>query len=186
MNRDKFMKRLELKLMERGLTVKERMEILLTYEEHFNAGKDDGKTEAEIIARLGKPEEIALEYGEVLMEPQIGSAARLTSISGKIGRNPKRNFLLALPAFIVLIFILLIWLAAAAVAVSGLFGVYAAIAKWLTGAVPGFQQLIIHEKSEILLLLISLGLISGGTLACIGMYYVQRAYLGFVDKQLAD
>lgn len=44
------------------LPAKERQEILQDYEEHFAAGLEQGKTEAEICASLGNPEEIAQPY----------------------------------------------------------------------------------------------------------------------------
>ena len=42
---------------------KERRDILLDYEEHFNSGLSEGKTEEEIVSELGTPEEVAAEFG---------------------------------------------------------------------------------------------------------------------------
>lgn len=58
MNKKEFMKKLKQLLPE-----KDRRDILLDYEEHFLSGLNDGKTEEEIVAELGSPEEVAREFG---------------------------------------------------------------------------------------------------------------------------
>lgn len=44
------------------LSAKERQEIMQDYEEHFDAGQEQGKAEEEICHALGDPEEIAQTY----------------------------------------------------------------------------------------------------------------------------
>lgn len=45
-----------------SLSYNERREIMYDYEEHFKEGSNDGLTDEEIIASLGDPEKIALNY----------------------------------------------------------------------------------------------------------------------------
>lgn len=53
------------------LAAKERQEIMQDYEEHFEAGLEQGKTEEEICRSLGDPKEIAQTY---LQQSQAGPA----------------------------------------------------------------------------------------------------------------
>ncbi len=58
MNKKEFMQKLKQLLPD-----EDKRDILLDYEEHFLSGLSDGKTEEEIVAELGSPEEVAKEYG---------------------------------------------------------------------------------------------------------------------------
>jgi uncharacterized membrane protein len=60
MNKAEFMKTLE-QLLGR-LPEAERKEVLYDYEEHFQNGLADGKTETDIIRALGDPRMIAKQY----------------------------------------------------------------------------------------------------------------------------
>ena len=60
MSRAEFMRRLSLALC--GLPDEERFDILKDYSEHFDVGRAEGKTEEEIAARLGTPEELAATF----------------------------------------------------------------------------------------------------------------------------
>lgn len=59
MNRQQFMSRLERSL--KSLNREEREEILRDFGEHFEIGMEQGKSEEEIIASLGNPNQIAKE-----------------------------------------------------------------------------------------------------------------------------
>lgn len=59
MTRDKFLQQLNASL--KGLSEKERSDILQDYKEHFTFGLEEGKTEEEIAASLGSPTQIAKE-----------------------------------------------------------------------------------------------------------------------------
>ena len=69
MTKKEFMQRLKKLLPE-----KDKRDILLDYEEHFLSGLTEGKTEEEIVAELGTPEEVAKEYGYVENEAIKGNA----------------------------------------------------------------------------------------------------------------
>lgn len=60
MNQEQFMTRLRSLLG--GLSSEVAADILYDYEEHFQIGKEKGKTEEEISRSLGTPEQIASQY----------------------------------------------------------------------------------------------------------------------------
>lgn len=68
MNKKEFMQKLKQLLPEA-----DKRDILLDYEEHFLSGINDGKTEEEIVAELGSPEEVAREYGYTEKDPVKGN-----------------------------------------------------------------------------------------------------------------
>ncbi|WEG13229.1 DUF1700 domain-containing protein [Pullulanibacillus sp. KACC 23026] len=59
MTKDKFLQ--ELKTFLKRLPEKERTDILQDYEEHFAFGLEEGKSEEDVAASLGSPEQIAKE-----------------------------------------------------------------------------------------------------------------------------
>lgn len=69
MTKKEFMQRLKQLLPE-----KDKRDILLDYEEHFLSGLTEGKTEEEIVAELGTPEEVAREYGYAEKDSLKGNA----------------------------------------------------------------------------------------------------------------
>lgn len=65
MNRYEFLESLDRMLS--SLPYSERKEIMYDYEEHFNEGLKEGKTEEEIIVSLGAPDKIAGQYATVIV-----------------------------------------------------------------------------------------------------------------------
>jgi uncharacterized membrane protein len=185
MKKSEYLSRLEGCLKEKGIPDGEIPDILSIYGEHFTAGAEEGKTEEEIAARLGDPVQIAMEYLED--KPAAGTGIRecMKSISSKIKKNGVKSIPVIIPGFLVLILIIMVWMAVVGIILFGGFGIYAGIAKLVTGAVPGFVSLIIYDNAETFIIILSLGLISAGGLGCIGLYSVVKTYLGFLDKQLA-
>lgn len=59
MSKEQFIK--ELSVLLKDLSAQERQEVLNDYEEHFQFGMDEGKTENEIAASLGSPKILAKE-----------------------------------------------------------------------------------------------------------------------------
>jgi uncharacterized membrane protein len=60
MNKEEFFKTLDAAFTD--FTWAEKKEIMYDYEEHFRIGLENGKTEEELIAELGEPENIANQY----------------------------------------------------------------------------------------------------------------------------
>jgi uncharacterized membrane protein len=63
MNKQEYLSTLEKALIKAG--VSDYSEIIEEYTEHFDMKSADGYTEAEIVARLASPEEIAGQFGEI-------------------------------------------------------------------------------------------------------------------------
>lgn len=86
MTKDEFLTR-----MERSLTIlapHERIDILSDYVEHFREGEENGKTEEEIAASLGDPEELAKTFLEQKgVDPRAASSARPTPGAGYSGQE---------------------------------------------------------------------------------------------------
>jgi len=59
MNQNAFLTKMKQEL--KGLSETEKQEILSDYEEHFEAGKLEGRTEEDIVRELGNPKTIAKE-----------------------------------------------------------------------------------------------------------------------------
>ena len=59
MNKQQFMQLMELQLS--AMDPQERAELLADYEQHFELGLEDGRTEEDIARELGQPEEIVRE-----------------------------------------------------------------------------------------------------------------------------
>ncbi|MEC5424830.1 DUF1700 domain-containing protein [Virgibacillus sp. C22-A2] len=80
MNKDQFFKKLNLSL--KSLSSEERKDILQDFQEHFEIGRVEGKTEEEISDSLGSPNHIAKE----LMAAHYLEKVEDTSTAGNILR----------------------------------------------------------------------------------------------------
>ncbi|MBU3192836.1 HAAS signaling domain-containing protein [Clostridium algidicarnis] len=80
MSQDEFLKILEKSLQ--GFSTDEKREILYDYEEHFCLGKENGKTNNEIIKELGNPLDIAKHY----------KSNRVASINENQNNNYRENY----------------------------------------------------------------------------------------------
>ena len=157
-----------LKILEEGLKKlphEEREEILQDFQEHFAIGLEQGKTEEEIAASLGSPQQIAKEMvatshiEHVSENRSIGNIIRATW--AVIGLS-FFNLVIVLGPFLALVGILL--------------------AGWLTGisfvASPFiflFNVLFFHGTFITLEFFLSITLCGVGLLALIGMYYATVA-----------
>lgn len=82
MNKVKFIKLMdkELHLLKKS----ERDEILAEFEEHFRTGMENGKSEEEVAAELGKPSELAVQYKDGIDFAQLSGGEKAAKISRKI------------------------------------------------------------------------------------------------------
>ncbi|NPV02664.1 MAG: DUF1700 domain-containing protein [Brevinematales bacterium] len=188
MKKSEFMSKLEECLKENGITDGEIPDILSIYGEHFNAGKEEGKSEEEIAARLGDPGQIAMEYVEDensdKTSEQEGLFLRIKKIIGAMRLGGIKKTVQTIPFVLILLLILFLWIALSGIVPFGLFGLFAGISQLITGGVAGFPLLQITINAEWFVIFISLSLITGGSLISIGMYYVVLAYMGFVYNQV--
>ena len=109
MNRKMFLERLKEELI--LLSKSEREEILSDYEEHFDLGKEAGKTEEEVAASLGAPDQIAKE---ILGNYQINTEILESNVKKKSGTNVLRMLLITfMLTFINLFFVIWIFISIA-------------------------------------------------------------------------
>lgn len=78
MNKEQFLKQLDSSL--KRLSPNERKDILQDYEEHFAVGLEAGKTEEEIAASLGLPNQIAKELLALYHLEKVETAATTGNI----------------------------------------------------------------------------------------------------------
>ncbi len=166
MTKEQFLHELDTSL--RGLSKEEKQDILHDFEEHFEIGKLDGKSEDEIARSLGTPNQIAKE----LLAAYYLEKAESTSSTGNVLRAVWAVIGLG---FFNLVIVLGPFIALAAIIVSG----------WITGGAFTISpflfviNLIFYPGSfEYFDLFFSIALAGVGLLMIIGMLFITR----FVTK----
>ncbi|WP_066073885.1 DUF1700 domain-containing protein [Neobacillus soli] len=169
MTKEQFLKQLDSALSR--LSTVERQDILQDYIEHFDIGLEEGKTEVQIAASLGSPNQIAKE----LLASYHLEKVETTASAGNIFR--------AVWAAIGLGFFNLVIVLGPFVALLGVF-----VAGWATGAAFICSPLLVLVNAVInpdtfLLfdVFISMALCGIGLFIAIGMYFATKALTrGFV------
>lgn len=166
----------EMKSFLSNLPSEEREDILYDYEEHFQMGLEEGKTEEEIIDALGNPKTIAKQYNASYM---INKAEDTTSTSNVLGAI----FAAVSLGFFNLIFVLGPFLGVVGVLI-GLFaaalGVIIGGAALFIGAIfgPAFPAYIdlptVMSSNVLATVFLSFGLTSLGILFFIGCCYLAK------------
>ncbi|MEY8350550.1 DUF1700 domain-containing protein [Bacillus cereus] len=160
MSKEQFLRELSEHL--RKLPEEERQDILYDYEEHFQFGLEEGKTEAEIIKGLGSPKAITKEilalsrFDEMKKDPSASNITR--AVMAAIGLS-LLNFIIVLgPLVAVASFIFSLWVGGVASVVAPLL----VVMKILTGT---FLWLDIF---------VSITFVGVGLLLCIVAYYCTK------------
>ncbi|WP_164216964.1 DUF1700 domain-containing protein [Virgibacillus sp. YIM 98842] len=169
MNEKLFLQKLKAALQK--LPEAEQDEILMDFEEHFSMGKEEGKTEEEISAALGSPEQIAKEMKAAYYLDQVDN----TSSVGNVFRAVWATVGLG---FFNLVFVLAPFIALAGIVLSGWIAAFAFIT-----ALPLviIQAMISPELFLWFELFVSIALLGIGLLLLNGMLYVTRLFTkGFV------
>lgn len=91
MTRNDFLNALYRELL--YLSAKERQEIMQDYEEHFDAGLEQGKTQEEICRSLGDPKEIAQTYLQQSNEEPGTQPLLAANAPAAVGVAPARSSL---------------------------------------------------------------------------------------------
>ncbi|WP_422484651.1 DUF1700 domain-containing protein [Gudongella sp. DL1XJH-153] len=126
-NSPEYLKRLRSYLAE--LSESELREVLLDYEEHFNIGRDKGKTDDEISAELGSPKEVA---ESILSTIGPEEKANPNTATAKPADDGVKRFLIIL----LLLGLNIVFLAGPAVAVLGVIvGIFGAGIGFVVGGV---------------------------------------------------
>lgn len=176
MNRDEFLSILKRTL--KGLPGREINDILDDYREHFRFGLAEGRTEQEIADSLGDPNSI----GKLFRADHMVQRANTSSNAGNLIRATLavvslglfNIIFVALPFVLAMAGLLALWLATGIIILSGL-GLLAAVivvaifpSLFVLGGAP-------HGMLLLFGLLLSIGVLSLGTLAAIAMGYLTRA-----------
>ena len=165
MNEQQFQKQLAMTID--NLPIEERQDMLKDYEEHFEAGKEVGKTEEEIVEALGNPEKIGKE---ILATFHVMQAETKTSTG---------NVLRAVWAGIGLGFFNLIIVLGPFIALAGV-----VIAGWVSSVAFVLSPILIpvnlviypgtFEWSDLFFMFTLCGL---GMLIAAGMYYLTKGLM---------
>lgn len=168
MNRDQYMSMLNESL--KKLREDERQDILQDFEEHFDAGIEKGKTEEEIAASLGSPQQIAKD---LLTEHYIHKAED-SFTAGNIIRAAWASVSLGF-------FNIAIVLGPLLVLVSLVFGGWMIGISFVAMPVLALIKLVVNtEAFHLFDFFISIALSGLGILISIGMVYVSRmVFKGF-------
>ncbi|CAM4121308.1 DUF1700 domain-containing protein [Bacillus paramycoides] len=157
MNKEQFLRELSNQL--RKLPEEERKDILFDYEEHFQFGVEEGKTESEIIKGLGSPKVIAKEllamyrFDEMKKDPSTSNVTR--AVMAAIGLS-LFNFIIVLGPLIAIISIIFsLWIAGISSVVTPFF----VILKVFMGTFLWID------------LFVSITFVGVGLLLCIAAYY---------------
>jgi uncharacterized membrane protein len=153
----------------------DRKEMLYDYQEHFEIGLANGRSQAELIAELGDPHVIARD---LLADYRIGRAEK-----DKTPSNMGRAILAAISlSFFNLIFII--------GPVAGLFGAYIALCAVSFGltilplAILGSYFFGYSYESFLVNFFVSLTTFSLGVLMSIGMIYVGKFFYNVVLRYI--
>jgi uncharacterized membrane protein len=153
----------------------DRKEMLYDYQEHFEIGLANGRSQAELIAELGDPHVIARD---LLADYRIGRAEK-----DKTPSNMGRAILAAISlSFFNLIFII--------GPVAGLFGAYVALCAVSFGltilplAILGSYFFGYSYESFLVNFFVSLTSFSLGVLMSIGMIYVGKFFYNVVLRYI--
>jgi uncharacterized membrane protein len=153
----------------------DRKEMLYDYQEHFEIGLANGRSQAELIAELGDPHVIARD---LLTDYRIGRAEK-----DKTPSNMGRAILAAISlSFFNLIFII--------GPVAGLFGAYVALCAVSFGltilplAILGSYFFGYSYESFLVNFFVSLTSFSLGVLLSIGMIYVGKFFYNIVLRYI--
>jgi len=168
MTKDQFLKSLESAL--RPLSQAERQDIIQDYEEHFLIGLEEGKSEEEIAAALGSPNQIAKE----LLASYHIEKVETKATTGNVFR--------AMWAVIGLGFFNLVIVLGPFIALLGLvFSGWAVSASFILSPVLVLIDAIFQGSFQFFYLFMSFALCGAGLLIAIGMFYVTKFLVkGFV------
>lgn len=165
-----FLKKLAASL--RHLSEDERNEIVQDYREHFEIGLASGKTEQEVAASLGEPEQLALMYAAMGATKKARSSRKLHDAMHMVGAITRYKLgggmVMGSLYFACLAVLAILFGTAAALAATGVGGVSLAVYEWALGFTAyGFMAMFS-----------SVVLIAGGILGWIGTVRLWKLTIG--------
>ncbi|GIO25279.1 DUF1700 domain-containing protein [Oceanobacillus sp. J11TS1] len=175
MNKLRFLEELQHYLKKLSLSSEDREEIIQDFEEHFELGRAEGKTDEEIVRSLGSPQQIAKD----LQATQESENTRIN--------HSDKNIFRTVWTIIGLAFFNLVFVLGPSIAIAGII-----LAIWITAFSFVIQvflaivQWIIQPGSFYLFeLFASLAIAGLGLLLFIGAYYTTKAAIRVSHKYIA-
>lgn len=186
MNKNEYLRVLEQSL--NGIPFEDKKDIMYDYEEHFTIGLQEGKTEEEIAQSLGHPRTLAKQF----RANYIVNQAKSDSSTGNVFRAIFAvislgffNLIFVLGPFLGLIGVLIGLFATSFGLIVAGFAVFVAIfISPFTIPFVGYTGSISVSLSPIVLIFISIGLTSFGTLFFIGSSYLAKLLFRGIIKYL--
>ncbi|MBP2145501.1 putative membrane protein [Methanofollis sp. W23] len=176
MDRTEFLERLSARL--HGLPDDEVQEIIADYEEYFAAGAEAGRTETEIAAALGDPDEIGKHLcaaSHIKTAEQTGSFAALCRAALATLGLGLFNFCIALvPIVIVASIIFAIFVTGVSLALGG---VVALVVTAVPSVVPPEMTVVMPFETPLMRMATAAGLIAVGVLVTVGSIYPARYFV---------
>lgn len=172
MNKAEFINKLSKAL--RGIPESERQDIISDYEEHFNIGIEEGRTEEEISESLGNPNKLSKQLNANFFIDKAGEKNTPGNISRAIFASVGLGFfnlVFVLGPFLAIIGVIIaIWASSIAMVVSGL-GLF--IGPFIK---PIFPDLINIPVNTLISIFLSIGFTGLGLLMCIGSYALTKKF----------
>ncbi len=176
MDKSEFLERLNSGL--KDLPENEKQEITADYEEHFAAGAEAGRKEAEISAALGDPDKIGkqlLSASLIETAEKTGSLSALCRAALAIIGLGLFNFLIALAPIIIAASLILVILVCGLSFVFG--GVVALVVSLVPSITPADMIVVMPSDSPLARIALSIGFIASGLLISIGSIYPARLFV---------
>lgn len=176
MNKERFLKVLKKNL--RGLPKEEIEDIMLDFEEHFDIGKKENRTEEDLAGSLGNPKFLARQLkatSYLRIAEQTTSTSNISrAVFASIGLGFFNLFFILPPFIIIAAMIISLFATAIAVAASGIAGFFGSIFY------PVFSNYVTFSFNPAVGIFGFLGIAALGILFFVGVVYISR----FLYRQL--
>jgi len=183
MNKEEYLKKLSKQI--KKMSVDEKKDLLLDYEEHFRIGMEKGRTEEEISKALGDPKNVAKQIKADYMVQKAEDKPSPTSIIEALAAVAGLglfNIFVAVPSLLLAVVIISLVLAGSAVIVIG---ILITLSPLLHVFLPNFVYLPVDKGvSTVIWVLFGIALTVGGTIFVLIMSYIANKLYQMVIKLL--
>jgi uncharacterized membrane protein len=183
MNKEEYLKKLSKQI--KKMSVDEKKDLLLDYEEHFRIGMEKGRTEEEISKALGDPKNVAKQIKADYMVQKAEDKPSPTSIIEALAAVAGLglfNIFVAVPSLLLAVVIISLVLAGSAVIVIG---ILITLSPLLHVFLPNFVYLPVDKGvSTVIWVLFGIALTVVGTIFVLIMSYIANKLYQMVIKLL--
>jgi uncharacterized membrane protein len=183
MKKEEYLKKLSKQI--KKMSVDEKKDLLLDYEEHFRIGMEKGRTEEEISKALGDPKNVAKQIKADYMVQKAEDKPSPTSIIEALAAVAGLglfNIFVAVPSLLLAVVIISLVLAGSAVIVIG---ILITLSPLLHVFLPNFVYLPVDKGvSTVIWVLFGIALTVVGTIFVLIMSYIANKLYQMVIKLL--